>query len=204
MKKKLFCLMFLLAFCVSSKMSAITIANTSVGTEDETSISGSWVAKVKSLTDNMQINIARHINGCDMTVTFEETTMSARCNIYGSASFQGISINVSIRAEFGADYTIEGDSIFFDYEGHDLDVDVYSVNVNADDNVRDAMDAMGISSSSIRDMLSERVNANSFRQLMGYIGESARYEFPDKKTLVLTDASGRQMQFNRKKGKKKD
>lgn len=33
---------------------------------DENGLQGTWVAKVKSLTENMHINIARHIDGCDM------------------------------------------------------------------------------------------------------------------------------------------
>lgn len=170
---------------------------------DENGLKGTWVAKVKSLTENMHINIARHIDGCDMIMTLDETTMNVRCNIFGSAMFQGVSISVGIRAQFGADYTAENDSLFFDYGEDDLDVDVYSVHVNADENVRAAMDAMGISESGIRDMLTDRISPDNFRNLMGYIGESVAYELKDKKTLVLTDASGRQMQFTRKKNSKK-
>lgn len=202
MKKILFCLMLVLGLGMCVNTAAHNVSNVLPAPEDE-GIQGTWMAKVKSLTDNMEINIARHIDGCEMFMTLDDSKMDVRCNIYGSAMFQGISISVGIKAEFGADYTIEGDSIFFDYEGHDLDVDVYSVHINADDNVRSAMDAMGISSSSIREMLTDRVSPNSFRQLMGYIGESARYELVDKKTLQLTDNSGRQIQFNRKKSKKK-
>ena len=203
MKKIAICLMLMLTQLPCVESVASTATSISLAPEEGVSIQGKWVAKVKSLAENMQVNIARHIDGCDMIMTLDENTMDVRCNIFGSAMFQGMSISVSIKAEFGADYTVEGDSLFFDYEGHDLDVDVYSVHVNADDNVRAMMDAMGVSETGIRDMLTDRLNLESFRQLMGYIGESARYELKDKKTLVLTDSSGYQLQFTRKKDKKK-
>ena len=174
-----------------------------VAPQEEVSLLGTWEAKVKSLTENMNTGIARHIDGCDMFMTFEETRMSARCNIYGSAVFQGVSISVGIKATFGADYTVEGDSLIFDYEDNEFDVDVYSVHVNADENVRAAMDAMGVNESGIREMLTDRVRPDNFRQIMGYIGERVAYQLVDKKTLVLTDNDGKQMQFTRKKSKKK-
>lgn len=202
MKKIVFCLMFVLGLGMCVKTTAHNVQSV-VSAPEETGIRGTWMAKVKSLADNMHVDIARHIDGCEMNMTFNESTADVRCNIFGSATFQGVSISVAIKVVFGADYTVEGDSIFFDYEGHDLDVDVYSVHVNADDNVRAAMDAMGVNSASIREMLTDRINPNSFRQLMGYIGDSAHYELSDNKTLVLTDDNGRQMQFTRKKNKKK-
>lgn len=203
MKKIAICLMCMLAALPVSVVGASPSASVVMAPQSEVGLEGNWVAKVKSLTDNMNINIARHIDGCDMNMTLEDSKMSVRCNIYGSAMFQGMSISVGIRAVFGADYTVEGDSLFFDYGDNEMDVDVYSVHVNADDNVRAAMDAMGVSEGSIRDMLTDRLQPESFRTLIGYIGESVRYELPDKKSLTLTDSAGHQIQFSRKKAKKK-
>ena len=203
--KKLVMYLFALQVCLlvgTVRANGTTVV--SVAPQEENGLLGTWEAKVKSLTENMNVGIARHIDGADMFMTLEEERMSVRCNIYGSAVFQGMSISVGIKATFGADYVVEGDSLFFDYSENDLDVDVYSVHVNADENVRAAMEAMGVSESGIREMLTDRVRPDNFRQVMGYIGDRVAYQLTDKKTLVLTDQSGKQMHFTRKKTKKKD
>ncbi len=182
---------------------AVDVPSALSAPDEEPGLVGTWEAKVKSLAQNMQVGIARHIDGCDMFMTLDEERMSVRCNIYGSAMFQGVSISVGIRAQFGADYVVEGDSLLFDYGDNELDVDVYSVHVNADENVRSMMDAMGINESGIREMLTDRVRPDNFRDLMGYIGDRVAYQLKDKKTLILTDSAGRQLQFTRKKNKKK-
>lgn len=195
--KKIF---YLLAACLMMTFGCISECNAQNAQKKATtsaaaSLIGTWVTDAR----NYNSDIPEQFNKADVLFTFTQNSLVIGFDFSGSVNEDKIQMNLGVKVESDFSYTKRGKTITFASKGLKPRVNVYKCNLIADAQTKAAMKLAGIDDATVKNMMSTEMQKNDWNNMFNDANGTLTITTLNTTTLALTDESGKQITFKRKK-----